>query len=84
MQIGYEDMEISVHDFVDGKDEVEVIEVVAEDEFDRLGMASRNVARLYEAIARGETGEGDVICTFEDAVKRQRFTDEIYKQNPHV
>jgi predicted dehydrogenase len=80
IQIGYPDIKISVHDFANGKNEVTEVELDV-DHLDRLVVPTRNVGRVYEAIAAGETGEADVVCTFENAVERHRYVEEIYRQN---
>ncbi|KAH8820301.1 NAD-binding Rossmann fold oxidoreductase family protein [Xylogone sp. PMI_703] len=56
---------------------VEEVEIL-KDEIDTKGFhpTMRNVARIYEQFARGESN-----CTFEDAVERQRFIEEMLRQN---
>jgi predicted dehydrogenase len=71
LQIGYPDMEVSVHDLE--KDEVEIVKI-ERDEFEDLPMPARNVAKVYEAIARGDEGDG-LLCDFQDAVERHRFLE---------
>jgi len=79
LQMGYEDEKIEVYDFATDALETVAIRVPpAEAELERLPMAARNVGRVYEAIAKGETG---VLCDFEGAVKRHEFIHEMYKRN---
>ncbi|KAI9745111.1 MAG: transcription regulator gal80 [Claussenomyces sp. TS43310] len=73
--MGYPDMTISLHDF--SKDTVEKIEIP--EDLEALPMPARNVGRIYNAIA---TGDLSLCCDFEDAVRRHRFIDELYKENP--
>jgi predicted dehydrogenase len=79
LQIGYPDMKIELHAFESDS----VVEVeIPKDEFDAAdggtfgGFAARNVGRLYKGLANGE-----VNCSFEDAVERHEFLEELYKQN---
>jgi predicted dehydrogenase len=77
LQVGYPDMKIEVHDFE--KDDVQEI-VIEKDGWENLGgWGSANVARLYESLA-----DGKINCTFEDAVKRHEFLEEINKLNGYV
>ena len=83
LQIGYPDMKVELHTFE--TDVVEEVEV-PKDEFDAedpgsafSGIASRNVGRLYKGLA-----EGEVNCSFEDAVERHEFLEELYRQNGYV
>jgi hypothetical protein len=39
---------------------------LGKDEWEHLPLVTRNIARLYEAIAEGNTS---VVCDFEEAVK---------------
>lgn len=75
LQIGYPDIAIAVHDFA--SDEVEEIDM-GKDPFGEFNMPVRNVARVYEAIAAGDTS---ILCGFEDAVERHRLIDTLYKAN---
>jgi predicted dehydrogenase len=73
VQIGYPDMKAEVFDFKSN----EVREVVlAKDEFEELGVPGRNVARVYRAFA-----EGEIVCSFADAVERHRLIDQMYREN---
>lgn len=75
LQIGYPNIKIAVHDFV--SNEVEEIEI-GKDLFDNFALPVRNVARVYEAIANGDSS---LLCSFEDAVERHRLIDMLYKAN---
>lgn len=50
--------------------------VLPTDEFDKFPRENRNISRLYDAFARGET---ENLVDFEKAVVRQRFLDEVFK-----
>lgn len=77
LQVGYPDMKIEVHHFKD--DSLEVVDI-PKDWLDELGgWGSANVGRVYEALEKGE-----INCTFEDAVARHEFIEEIYKQNGYT
>ncbi|KAL3450215.1 hypothetical protein BJX65DRAFT_305669 [Aspergillus insuetus] len=69
---------IELYDF--DKDVVEQIEY-KKGTFNEFGPLSRNVARVYEAIAAGDKS---LLCDFEGAVKRHEFIEEVYRQNPVV
>jgi len=75
LQIGYPDIAIAIHDFA--SNEVEEIDI-GKDPFDEFSLPVRNVARVYEAIAAGDTS---MLCDFEDAVERHRLIDTLYKAN---
>lgn len=82
LQIGYPDMKIELHTFEgDGVEEIEIpkdeLDVEGKDAFG--GFAARNVGRLYKGLANGE-----VSCSFEDAVERHEFLEELYKQNGYL
>jgi predicted dehydrogenase len=75
LQIGYPDIKIAVHDFATN----EVTEIkMLEDEFEKFALPVKNVARVYEAIDRGDSR---LLCSFEDAVERHRLIDTLYKAN---
>lgn len=69
---------IELHDFE--MDMIEKIEL-RQGGFDDMSPITRNMARIYEAIAAGDK---IVLCDFEGAVKRHEFIEEVYKQNPRV
>ncbi|KAL2842112.1 hypothetical protein BJX68DRAFT_270830 [Aspergillus pseudodeflectus] len=69
---------IELHDFT--TDTVEEIEL-RKGTFAEMEPINRNLARVYEAIA---TGDNSVLCSFEEAVKRHEFIEEVYKQNPKI
>jgi hypothetical protein len=46
------------------------------DGFDEYGVPARNVGRLYEGLA-----EGEVNCSFEEAVQWHELIDGMYKEN---
>ena len=80
LNTGYPDLKVEIHDFE--TDEVTQVQL-PKDQWDAGGEnelpgPTRNVARLYEAIERGDW---ESLCSFEDAVERHRFIDELYKQN---
>lgn len=81
LQIGYPDMMVEVHDYV--KDELK--NVVFEEgsgsagSYADLPIPGRNVGRVYEALK-----EGRISCTFEDAVERHEFIEELYKENGYT
>ncbi|OJJ78040.1 hypothetical protein ASPBRDRAFT_191301 [Aspergillus brasiliensis CBS 101740] len=66
---------IELHDFT--TDQVEQIELM-KGTFAEMEPISRNLARVYEAIA---VGDKRVLCNFEQAVRRHGFVEEVYKQN---
>ncbi|KAI9044670.1 Gfo/Idh/MocA family protein [Aspergillus affinis] len=69
---------IELHNF--DTDVVEQIEL-KRGAFDEFSPMTRNVARVYEAIAAGDKSR---LCDFEGAVKRHEFIEEVYNQNPRV
>ena len=69
---------IELHDFE--KDKIEKIELM-KGGFDEMDPVTRNMARIYEAIAAEDK---TVLCDFEGAVKRHEFIEQVYKQNPSV
>lgn len=81
LQVGYKDVGIQVWDF--NSDEVREVEVEG-DEFDdpsaldgkEYPWPARNVGRVYKAFADGEMN-----CSFEDAVERHVFLESLYKEN---
>ncbi len=75
LQVGYPDIAIAVHDLA--SDEVEQIDI-GKDPFDDFNLPVRNVARVYEAIA---SGDSSILCDFEEAVERHRLIDTLYKSN---
>jgi len=75
LQIGYPDIKIAVHDFA--SNEVEEVEI-GKDPYDGFALPVRNVARVYEAIAQGDSS---LLCSFGDAVERHRLIDTLYKAN---
>ena len=83
LQIGYPDMNIQVHDFE--SDRLEEVEIPRDDLDEGEGkdafggLAAKNVGRLYRGLAMGE-----VNCSFEDAVERHEFLEELYKQNGYL
>ena len=82
LQVGYADMKVEVHTFEGDKlEEVEIptdeLDVEGGDQFG--GLAARNVGRLYRGLTKG-----DVNCSFEDAVDRHEFLEELYKQNGYL
>ncbi|KAI8629729.1 NAD-binding Rossmann fold oxidoreductase family protein [Xylariaceae sp. FL1651] len=76
LQIGHPDTKVQVYDFE--KDEIEEVEVKKDefDEGDKYGQPAKNVGRLYKGLA-----EGQVNCSFEDAVLRHELIDAMYKEN---
>jgi hypothetical protein len=53
-----------------------------EDEFSRLPAPARNVARLYEALAKAKAGHEDSwYPDFEYGVKKHELIDAMYKEN---
>lgn len=69
---------IQLHDFASD----ELVEIALKNgAFAEMSPIHRNLARLYEAIAAGETA---ILCDFERAVKRHQFIEEIHHQNPGV
>lgn len=92
LQIGYSDMKIELHDFATNS----VKEIaIPQDEFDHnapkpgsvefpynpdmADFASLNMGRLYKFLATGASN-----CSFEDAVERHEFLEELYKQNGYI
>jgi predicted dehydrogenase len=73
LNVGYDDEQILVDDF--GTGEVEKVGVEG-DEWDELPRQARNVARLYEALRKGEK---DGIVSFEEAVGRHEVIDGMYE-----
>lgn len=69
LQVGYRDIAIAVHDFA--SNEVEEIDI-GNDPFGEFNQPVRNVARVYKAIAAGDTS---ILCDFEDAVERHHLID---------
>jgi len=61
------------------KDTVEVVEADKDEIDDLVGMAARNVGRVYR-----EFNKGNINCTFEDAVQRHEFIEKLYKENGYV
>jgi predicted dehydrogenase len=80
LQVGYPDVKIQIHDVEKGTVEEVKIE---EDEVDTLlkgyGIPSKNTGRVYR-----ELNEGRNNCSFEDAVERHEFIEEIYRENEIV
>ena len=83
LQVGYADQKIEIHDFE--SDWLEEVKIPS-DELDDIkgtdafgGVAGKNVGRLYKGLAAGE-----VNCSFEDAVERHEFLEELYKQNGYL
>ena len=71
LNLGSPVVDLSVYDFESGR--VEKIDL-GKDEWQHLPLVARNVARLYEAIANGDTS---VVCDFEEAAQRHRFIQEF-------
>jgi hypothetical protein len=63
LNLGSPVVDLSVYDFESGM--VEKIDL-GKDKWEHLPLVARNIARLYEAIAEGNTS---VVCDFEEAVK---------------
>lgn len=63
---------------VQGEGEAVDVEIEKDgfDEGDKFPLMSRNVARLYKGLA-----EGEINCTFEDAVERHELIDGMYREN---
>jgi len=76
LPIGDDEMKIELYDFA--TDSVEVVEIPV-DEMDTFHWVTRNVARLYRGLAKGE-----VNCSFEDAVERHEFLAELFKENGYL
>lgn len=70
LQIGYPDMKVEVQ----VGEEVEEVAVEG-DVFDDLGLPARNVARVYEALARGVN-----TCSWEDAVERHALLERMERE----
>ncbi|KAF2209825.1 hypothetical protein CERZMDRAFT_46197 [Cercospora zeae-maydis SCOH1-5] len=68
---------VRLHDFA--TDKVHEMPLLKE-AFDEWLPIHRNVARVYEAIASGETGN-PTFCTFEQALENHRRIAEMYVQN---
>jgi len=70
-----DEMKIELYDFA--ADTVESVGI-PKDEVDASSFhwATRNVARVYQALAKGE-----VNCSFEDAVERHEFLAELFREN---
>ena len=73
VQIGFDGMKIELQEGEGEK--VEVVEIGG-DKFDEYPHPARNVARVYEAFAKG-----DINCSFEDAVERHALIEAMYKEN---
>ena len=77
LQVGYPDVKIQVHNVEKGTVEEVKIE---EDDVDALlkgyGLPSKNVGRIYRELSEGRNN-----CSFDDAVERHDFIEEIYKEN---
>jgi len=73
-----DEMKIELYDFA--TDAVESVDI-PKDEVDASSFhwATRNVARVYRALAKGE-----VNCSFEDAVERHEFLTELFKENGYL
>jgi predicted dehydrogenase len=75
VQIGFPEMRIQL---MEGEGEAKDVEI-ERDEFDEGGKyeyPARNVGRLYKGFA-----EGEINCSFEDAVERHELLDGMYKEN---
>ncbi|PCG91585.1 Hypothetical protein PENO1_093020 [Penicillium occitanis (nom. inval.)] len=69
---------IQLHDFTTD----EVVELQLKNRTSApMDSKTRNVARIYEAIA---VGANRLLCDFEGAVKRHQFIEEVYNQNSRV
>ncbi|KAK8091310.1 NAD-P-binding protein [Apiospora phragmitis] len=73
LQIGYPDQKIDFFDSV--ADQVTEIPIQT-DEWDKLPIPARNVARFYEGIAGDEKAK-KLLCGFEDAIERHRFLEGL-------
>jgi predicted dehydrogenase len=73
LNVGSDDTKVLLHDQLTGQ--VETIEV-EKDEWDELPQPAKNIARLYEAIRKGES-EG--VADFESTVQRHALIEEMYK-----
>ncbi|PSS25234.1 hypothetical protein M430DRAFT_133496 [Amorphotheca resinae ATCC 22711] len=76
LQIGLPDTKVEIHDFA--KDTVEEVPF-PKDEFEDFAVPARNVSRVYQKFAKGE-----IICSFEEAVQRHEFIEELYKENGYL
>ena len=92
LQIGYPEMKIELHEFATNS--LNVIKI-PQDEFDHnapkpgsvdfpynpamADFASLNMGKLYKLLATGASN-----CSFEDAVERHEFLEELYKQNGYI
>jgi predicted dehydrogenase len=76
LSIGDPGLKISVHDIAKGT--VEEVKIPV-DELDGLEWPARNVGRVYRALA-----DGEVNCTFEDAVQRHELIEVLYKENGYT
>jgi predicted dehydrogenase len=79
LNVGSADIKVEIHDF-----EADTVEEIPlpKDEFEGkegFGFSARNVARVYKALAKGENN-----ATFEDAVERHEFIEQLYKENGYV
>ncbi|KAF2012222.1 NAD-P-binding protein [Aaosphaeria arxii CBS 175.79] len=70
------DDDVSIEVFDHESKEVEKV-VVEKDRHSSEVLYSRNVARLYESYANGK-GKEHGVFSFDDAVKRHQFIDEVY------
>lgn len=73
LQIGLYDPKITILNHA--TNEVEVLNLPV-DEMAEFPRENRNIARMYEAFAKGET---ENLVDFENAVVRHRFLDEVFK-----
>lgn len=73
LQIGYPDQKIEFFDAA--ADHVTEVPIKA-DEWDKLPIPARNVARVYEGIA-GDAEAKKHLCDFDDAIERHRFLDSL-------
>jgi predicted dehydrogenase len=77
LQVGYPDVKIEVHDVEKGTvEEVKIEEEDVDALLKEYGIPSKNTGRIYR-----ELSEGRNVCSFEDAVERHEFIEEIYKEN---
>ena len=74
LQVGYPDMKIKLHSHA--TDEVEEVKWETSSTDESLPTPARNVARMYEAYANGES-----IPNFEAALKRHRLLEAVYKSS---
>ncbi|KAK8127203.1 oxidoreductase [Apiospora sp. TS-2023a] len=73
LQIGYPDQKIEFFD--SAADQVTEVPIKA-DEWDKLPIPARNVARVYEGIA-GDIKAKQHLCDFDDAIERHRFLHSL-------